>query len=204
VTIIRPYRPADRAALYEICILTAHNGGDARPHYRDAGILPEIFAGPYAYLEPQFAFVLADERDERDEPVGYVLGTADTAAFVERFREEWLPLVSDRYPPPAGEPADADEVMRRLLHWPERMIVPELAEYPAHLHIDLLPAYQRRGHGRRLIDRLVEALCAAGVPAVHLGMVTENTAARAFYDRIGMHVINVPESGPLTYLGLKL
>ncbi|WP_117212810.1 GNAT family N-acetyltransferase [Allorhizocola rhizosphaerae] len=201
MSIIRPYRPADRAALYEICILTAHNGGDARPHYRDPGILPEIFAGPYAHLEPRFAFVLTDDRDR---PVGYVLGTADTATFVKRFRAEWLPLVTDRYPPLVGEPADADEVMRHLLHWPERMIVPELAEHPAHLHIDLLPAYQRRGHGRRLVDRLAQALRAADAPAVHLGMVTENTAARAFYDRIGMHVIDVPEPGPLTYLGLKL
>ncbi len=201
MTIIRPYRPGDRAALDEICILTAHHGGDARPHYRDPGILPEIFAAPYAHLEPRFAFVLADADDR---PAGYVLGTADTATFVKRFREEWLPLVSGRYPPLTREPIQTDEVMRRLLHQPERMIVPELESYPAHLHIDLLPAYQRQGHGRKLIDRLAQALREAGVPALHLGMVTENTAARAFYDRIGMHVIDVPEPGPLTYLGLGL
>ncbi|MGW1607346.1 hypothetical protein ACWCQV_41735, partial [Streptomyces eurythermus] len=28
---------------------------------------------------------------------------------------------------------------------------PELAAYPAHLHIDLLPRWQGRGHGRRLL-----------------------------------------------------
>lgn len=94
--------------------------------------------------------------------------------------------------------------MRHLLHHPERMIVPALAAYPAHLHIDLLPEHQRQGHGRALLGRLVLALQEAGVPAVHLGMVTENTAARAFYDRIGMHVIDVPDPGPLTYLGLRL
>lgn len=201
MTIIRPFRPSDHDALYDICIRTGHMGGDARPHYRDPGILPEIFAGPYAYLEPQYAFVLTDDADEA---VGYVLATGDTTAFVRRFREEWLPRVTDRHPPLTGEPADADEVMRHLLHWPERMIVPALSGYPAHLHIDLLPAYQRQGHGRRLIARLVEALREGGVPAVHLGMVTENTAARAFYERIGMHVIDVPDAGPLTYLGLKL
>jgi ribosomal protein S18 acetylase RimI-like enzyme len=143
--------------------------------------------------------------DADDRAVGYVLATGDTASFVERFRTEWLPLVADRYPPLDGaEPRDGDEVMRHLLHRPERMIVPALAAYPAHLHIDLLPEYQRQGHGRALIGRLVPALREAGVPAVHLGMVTENTAARAFYDRIGMHVIDVPDQGPLTYLGLTI
>ena len=40
-----------------------------------------------------------------------------------------------------------------------------------------------------------------GVPAVHLCMVTANTAARAFYDRLGFHEIPVPDAGPVTFLG---
>jgi hypothetical protein len=32
-------------------------------------------------------------------------------------------------------------------------------------------------------------------------MVTTNTPARAFYDRLGFHVVPVPDPGPLTYLG---
>lgn len=95
MTIIRPYRPSDHDAVSDICIRTAHLGGDARPHYRDPGILPELFALPYAQLEPQFAFVLADADDRA---VGYVLATGDTESFVERFRHEWLPRVADRHP----------------------------------------------------------------------------------------------------------
>ncbi|GIH03975.1 acetyltransferase [Rhizocola hellebori] len=201
MTIVRPYRAEDREAVYDICVSTAHHGGDARGHYRDPGILPEIFAGPYLFFEPQFAFLLADESDR---PVGYVLGTGDTAKFVKRFRDEWLPMVSDRYPPPQDEPADADGAMRHELHLPERMIVPELAAYPAHLHIDLLPGYRRQGHGQALMRRLVQALADARVPALHLALVTANTGARAFYDSIGMHVINVASPGRLTYLGLSI
>ena len=201
MTIIRPYRPDDRAALYDICVRTGYLGGDARPHYRDPWILPEIFAGPYSYLEPELTLVATDAKDRA---VGYVVGTADTATFVKRFRAEWLPLVADRYPPLAGEPTDLDGQMRHLLHWPERMLLPELVEYPAHLHIDLLPDYQGHGDGRRLIQRLSAALRDAGVPALHLGMATANTPARAFYDRIGMHVIEVPDPGPVAYLGLRL
>jgi len=36
---------------------------------------------------------------------------------------------------------------------------------------------------------------------VHLGMVPTNTAARAFYDRLGFSEILVPEEENVTYLG---
>jgi ribosomal protein S18 acetylase RimI-like enzyme len=42
----------------------------------------------------------------------------------------------------------------------------------------------------------------AGVPRVHLGMLTTNTSARAFYDRLGFHEIAVADAGPVTYLGI--
>jgi ribosomal protein S18 acetylase RimI-like enzyme len=32
-------------------------------------------------------------------------------------------------------------------------------------------------------------------------MVTANTPARAFYDRLGFHEIDVPDPGPVAYLG---
>lgn len=198
MTRIRGYRPEDREALEDICVRTAHEGGDSRPHYADPGVFPATFAVPYVVLEPDLAFVLDDGAGRA---VGYVVGTADTERFVEDFRTKWLPTVADRYPEPAGPPSTPDEAMIRLLHHPERMLVPEVAAYPAHLHIDLLPAWQGRGHGRSLMRTLLQALHDRGVPAVHLSMVTANTPARAFYDRLGFHEIDVPDPGPVTYLG---
>ncbi|MFF4536757.1 GNAT family N-acetyltransferase [Streptomyces aureus] len=195
---IRAYRPADRAAVADVCVSTADEGGDSRALYPDEELMPALFAAPYCHLEPGLAFVLDDGSGRA---VGYVVGTGDTAEFVARFRDTWIPRVAHRYPEPATEPGTPSEVMVELLHTPERMILPELGDYPAHLHIDLLPDFQRRGHGRRLMNTFLAALGARGVPAVHLGMVTANTAARAFYDRLGFHVIPVADPGPLTYLG---
>jgi ribosomal protein S18 acetylase RimI-like enzyme len=197
---IRAYRPGDRAAVYDVCVRTAHLGGDARGVYQDPDLLPEIFAGPYLTLEPALAFVVEDG----DTPVGYIIATADTALFAERFRREWLPTVAGRYPERPGEPQTPDAGMVRLLHTPERMIVAEVADYPAHLHIDLLPGYQRAGYGRALTETLAEELRRRSVPGLHVCMVTENTPARAFYDRLGFEEIDVPDPGPVTYLGLKL
>jgi ribosomal protein S18 acetylase RimI-like enzyme len=197
--LIRPYRESDRDAVGDVCVRTADAGGDSRHLYPDPELMPTLFAWPYTDLEPSLAFVA----DDGDRVVGYVVGTADTASFVSRFESEWVPEVSDRYPP-VDRPGTPTENMVWLLHHPRRMLVPELAGYPAHLHIDLLPGHQRSGHGRALMTAFLGALAFRGVPAVHLGMVTANTAARAFYDRLRFHEIDVPNAGPLTYLGLEV
>jgi len=193
---IRPYRPADRDAVYDVCVRTAHRGGDSRHVYPDPELMPSIFAGPYVALEPDLAFVLDDGR----RAVGYILGTADTEGFVRAYRERWLPALRERFPEPAGPPTTPTEHMVALLHRPERMLVPALAAYPAHLHIDLLPAHQHAGHGRALMDTFLAALRDRGVPAVHLGMAPDNTNARAFYDRVGF--AEIPVGDPtVVYLG---
>ncbi|MFI5957862.1 GNAT family N-acetyltransferase [Cryptosporangium sp. NPDC051539] len=194
---IRPYGDADLDAVRDVCVRTAHVGEDARPFYPDPSIFPTAFSDPYVAFEPELAFVL----DDGERAVGYVVGTADTPAFVRRFRGEWLPSVAARWPLTAGDtPTDA---IVRLLHDPERMLLPELTPYPAHLHVDLLPEVQGRGFGRALIGRFFGALAAQGVPAVHLGMVPANVKARAFYDRLGFHEIAVSDQ-PTTYLGQKI
>jgi ribosomal protein S18 acetylase RimI-like enzyme len=188
--IIRPARPDDRDALYDICVRTADSGGDARGQWSTDDLMPDLFAGPYLALEPSLAFVA----DDGGTTVGYVVGARDTAAFTRRLRSEWAPPLAAKY----AHPATAEEAnLLRILFGPSDPPPPELAGYPAHLHIDLLPAYQRRGLGSRLLDRF---LAAAGVP-VHLGMLTRNTAARAFYDRYGFH--ELARTDELTYLGIQ-
>ena len=194
---IRPYRAADRAALYDICVRTADAGNDARGMFSRDDLWGDLFAGPYAYLEPDLAFVV----DDGGQAVGYVVGTADTATFVKRYTAEWIPLVGDRYPVPPPPPRTAEQDMVSLHFNPGRMLVPGLDGYPAHLHIDLLPDYQRRGFGRGLIEHFAAA---ADAPGVHVAMVTANVRARRFYDRVGFTVLPVPDPGVLTYLGLRI
>ena len=194
---IRDYRAADLSDLYDVCVRTADGGGDARGYYDTDELIGDIFAAPYAVLEPAFAFVLEDQ----DRVVGYIVGTADTERFAAAYRDRWIPQRADRYPALGGDPVTPTERMISLHQHPERMIVPGLAAYPAHLHIDLLPAYQRRGYGRALMDRLLAALAAAGAPGVHLGVPKANTAALAFYARLGFSPLPVQDPGDVTIMG---
>lgn len=195
MTTLRPYRPTDRSDVYDVCVRTADGGDDARGLYSSDDLTPDIFAGPYLALEPGLTFVL----DDGDRAVGYVLGTADTARWAEEHRARWLPLVADRYPLPPV-PETPEEHLVDLLHHPERNVNPELSDHPAHLHIDILPSHRGAGWGRRLIRAYLGAARAAGAPAVHLTMLTANTPARAFYDRLGFRELplRLPD---LTVLG---
>jgi GNAT superfamily N-acetyltransferase len=190
---IRSYRPSDLEAIYDICVRTGAAGQDARGLYSSDRLLGDIWAVPYVMREPEHAHV-AD--DGQGNAIGYVLGTADTAAFVKWYRAEWLPATAGRLRD--GDPRD--EGMLELHRDPERMLIPELAEYPAHLHIDLLPEAQGRGLGRKLMTAFLDGLRVAGVPRVHLGMAPENHGAYAFYQRLGFHDIAVPDAGAL-FLG---
>jgi GNAT superfamily N-acetyltransferase len=70
-----------------------------------------------------------------------------------------------------------------LQEWPE-----VLGKYPAHMHIDILPEWQKKGYGRRLIEAFFEEVKKDGAEGVHLDMVRHNVNARTFYERIGFEV----------------
>ncbi len=191
---IRPYRTEDLPAVYDICVRTGAAGKDARGQYSSDRLLGDCFAAPYVVLEPQFAFIL--EAD--GAPVGYVLGTADTAGFVKHYTESWIPRFDAAYPEPYAE---TDRALIQLGRHPERMLEPGLENYPAHLHIDLLPQAQGQGFGRRLIAAFLGAVHRAGAPNVHLGMSPTNTAALAFYERLGFTRLSVGIPEDVLYLG---
>jgi len=161
--------------------------------YRSDDLMGDLFAGPYLTLAPDLAFVLDDGR----RPVGYVLGTADTAAFARAYRERWIPRLAGRYPAAATPPVSAEDHMLALHERPERLLWPGLRRYPAHLHIDLLPEVQRAGYGRSLIQTFCAAAARAGAAGVHVCVVAENAAAIGFYLHLGFRPAEPAESaGP--------
>lgn len=201
---IRPYRQTDRDDVFEICLRTAAGGGDATGVYSDDSLMPEVFALPYLEYAPDLAFVVdgpstgSGHRGSGRRVLGYVIGVADTRAFVEWWKRAWGPGFRVRHPEPGAptghNPGFTEAQLLEAGYHPERMLIAEVDEYPAHLHIDLLPEMQGQGLGRRLIDTLRAALAERGVAAVHLGMDAANTGARAFYDRLGFH--ELPSSRP--------
>ncbi|KAA9107636.1 GNAT family N-acetyltransferase [Microbacterium rhizomatis] len=178
---IRPFRPGDESALADICLRTADAGGDATGVFEDDAIWAEIFVLPYVARHPDLAFVV--EADDR-RVVGYIVGTPDTDAFEAWFRDEWWPEHGARWPR-SGAGRTRQAATLRYADARRPGAEPFSAEYPAHLHIDLLPETQGGGWGRRLIETFVEALRRRGVTGLHLVASDANLGAIAFYPRVG-------------------
>ena len=191
---IRPYEAGDEAALRRVCLLTGDNGEDGTGLYSDPDLLSDIFAVPYAVLNPETCFVAVDA--ESGQVVGYIVGTPDATRFVERYRKEWLPEVGGRHQEPPEVPdfvSDLQAAMAWRLHNPS-VDARVVWDYPAHLHIDLLPEAQGKGGGRALMERFLDAARAHGAEGVHLHCATDNTNARAFYARLGFEPLVLPGS----------
>jgi ribosomal protein S18 acetylase RimI-like enzyme len=178
---IRPYRPGDEPELATICLRTADAGADATGLLDDDELWANLFVLPYVERHPELAFV-AETDDGR--VAGYVVGAADSDRFETWFRERGWPRFAARWPEPAAGLSRQDGLLR-YAYARGGEPNPYAAEFPAHLHIDLLPELQGKGLGRRLIEELVAALRAAGVSGVHAIPLAGNEGAVAFYRRLG-------------------
>ena len=195
---IRPYHPSDLPALYRICLLTADNGGDASHLYSDPELLGHFYAGPYAVFEPDLAFVLVNDQ----RPIGYMIGARDSATFGRRCEADWFPLLRQRYPLSVAEgKSSAEQGLIKLLHEGHET-VNAYPDYPAHLHIDILPEGQKQGFGLKLMEQFWQRLREVGAPGVTLGVSAANANAVSFYRHIGYEEI---EAYPWGFaLGKKL
>lgn len=182
---IRPFRTGDEAAVADICLKTADAGTDATGIFDDDSIWAEVFVLPYVHRHPDLAFVV--ESDD-GRVAGYIVCAPDTTAFEDWFHDEWWPEHGARWPEPAAERSRQDGTL--IYAYSRRGAAePHGHEYPAHLHIDVLPELQGQGWGRRLIETLLAALRERGVTGVHLAASSDNAGALAFYPRVGFTAI---------------
>lgn len=174
------FHPSDLAGTYRVCLATGDRGSDATHLHADPNLLGHLYVGPYVCLEPAYAFVLRDG----DAVTGYALGALDTADFEARCEARWWPPLRAMYPLDVPRPA-ADDALARAIHAQERTPASRLASWPSHLHIDLLPSAQGRGHGRAMLEAVLRALDEAGSPGVHLRVARNNARAIGFYQHLG-------------------
>lgn len=186
MTTIRPARPDDLDALYDICLKTGENGADATGLYAEPRILGEIYAAPYAVLEPDLTLVAEDAQGV----AAYMVGTADTRTFEARCEAEWWPDRRRAYADPRDSGVSPkqwtpDQWRAMQIHRPAPIPDPVVAAGPAHLHINLLPRLQGQGVGQGLMDAWLALAAGKGVRAVHLGCSAANHRALRFYDTHG-------------------
>jgi ribosomal protein S18 acetylase RimI-like enzyme len=194
---IRPYRRGDDTALMRVCLETGAAGKDATGMLEEPDLLSHVFLLPYLALEPDLASVVAPG----DGPaVGYVLGALDSRSFEATCEARIWPALRERFPLDLFPSDTFEGVLVHLIHHPPLADDEVVAEYPSHLHIDLLPTVQRGGFGRRLIDRLLAQLTERGSTGVHLGTSERNMNAIAFYRHLGFEQHGRTGHGEVTFV----
>lgn len=165
-------------------------------------LAPYLWTHQYTHLSPATCFVLDDGSGTA---VGYCIGCPDTAAFIAAYPsyvaavlDPSLDLCPDPLAPPEPWTAADGSVnaacLAQMAYDPRRLLPggPHAVRYRATLHIDLLPAWQARGWGGKLLERVVQALAehggGGGNSGVWVGVAEDNAKVVPFYERMGFRL----------------
>ena len=181
---IRPYHPSDLTSLYKICLLTGNSGKDATNLLSDPDLIGHFYAAPYALFEPEVCFVITNN----NKPCGYIIGTKDSQKFYEKCERDWFPILRERYSIAEESNKSFNSVIIKRLHEGHK-VKDELCNYPAHLHINLLPETQGQGLGRKAMNLFIDKLKELNVSALHLEVGKANPGAIKFYEKLGFHIV---------------
>lgn len=195
---IRGYQPDDLAALYDICLTTGASGQDASALHSDGALIGHIYAAPYGVLEPDLVLVAEDELGV----AGYLVGTFDTVGFAARLERDWWPALRQRYGDDRASFTSADRQRIEAIQTPEINPPAIVAEYPAHIHMNLRARLRGQGVGTMLLQRWVGLAREAGVHGIHLGASVSNEGGVAFWQRSGF--VPLQTIGRTVWMGMKL
>lgn len=175
---IRKYQEKDFEATKYICIhdMIGKKGWETVLEYVEI-----MFCRYYLEKEPENCFVAVDESDK---PIGYIYGVKDYDIYQENFSE---------YINAVAEIENRRFLAEALTEMYDHAIYKK--DYPAHLHIDILPDYQSKGIGSKLIKTFCDNLKEQNVKGVMLIVGTDNDGARRFYERNGFTLLQDKPTG---------
>jgi ribosomal protein S18 acetylase RimI-like enzyme len=181
--LIRPLRPTDEARLGEIAYLTGFFGASAERYFPDRQLFADLWVRAYFRLPESVGFVAQGD----GEVIGYIVGSVDEGAYRQALGrvvvDTVLPgLLTRRY----RRPLSALPYLRRSLRYPSPHA--SETEFPAHLHLNLLPQSRGLGLGRSLLQTFLGRLQELGIPGVQLSTTDENGAALGLYASAGFSI----------------
>lgn len=174
---IRHAKPWDAPDMTRIC----HETASVAVTDDDAHAFALRWALAYLELCGDYCFVA----QQHERLLGYIVGTADTPVFLQQFATHVLPQLKRLIGP---EHPMAEMYLSGAQLAPEFATV--VADYPAHLHINLTADSRGLGVGKQLMQAFERQLIGDQVAGVHLGVAGKNLAAVRFYQRQGYEVSN--------------
>lgn len=170
---IRKYEEKD----YDnVCYACLNSEGDDDITEEFADFILNTFCRYYIDNEPENCFVVDDD----GRAVGYIICAENFDKFKKTYDEEYFTRAI-KY----GESRIEWATEAYKLHEKYKDV------YPAHLHIDILPEYQRMGLGGKLVSTLSDHLVSKSIKGVMLTTGTKNTTANNFYKKYGFETVEI-------------
>lgn len=179
---VRKYSPRDKEDLRFICRVTADRVFKRSDATRTAVTL--LYNDYFTEHEPQNIFVLADEKDRA---VGYIICCTDFEKFRHFMLKEYMPKVAKVCPPYAFFALYAVNAAKKM------------REYP-HLHMDILPEYQRKGWGTKLMDALRRHLKTNGFNRLSVCGAAKGSPGCKMYTRYGFSPVKTELGGRISLI----
>ncbi len=183
--IYQNYERHHERAVVDICHKTGYMGEDCTGRFDDVTLFGYLFCTYYLRYEPDNCFVAIDKGSEK--VVGYIIGTLDAGGYPKAFsrKMKWRIVARMVFLTSWRHPRD----FRQVLDWnkhdsSEESHLPD-DKFKAHLHINILPGYQRHGIGKKLIELFENRLRSQNIGGVYLGTSNHNTKALGFYEKNG-------------------
>ena len=170
--------------MQKICVATA--SGQAAQNEAFLQLLLTAFCNYYIEQEPGNCFVAAANGQGA---VGYILCAVDAKTWSKTFQEKYINNLPD-------------DNLKLFCLGTMGSPLKFAYEYPAHLHIDILPEYQRKGVGTKLMDALAQHLRDKGIHGLMLSVAADNVKGRQFYNKYGFHVLE--ETPHEVVMGIRL
>jgi len=164
---IRKYQVTDKQNLQKICIITAN------PQKNEQGekLLTLLYNDYYTEQEPESCFVLTDDSDNA---IGYIICAKSFEQYKKTFSKIYMPQIKKL--------SKIHYFIKKLSFLVDKKFS---KDYPAHLHIDILPEFTGKGSGSMLINALCDYLKEQNVKGVMLGVSSHNKRAINFYKKHG-------------------
>lgn len=164
---IRQYNPeTDQKAVRYVC----HASSTTPAHKASLRLVCSLWCDYYLANDKAHAFVATDEFDK---PVGYVLADVNFDNYKKLYPSYIASIKKESR-------KDYVNSMFIIKHC-EKIA----ADYPAHLQINVLGAFQDRGIGRALVETIIARLRGEGIKGVYVVLKQSNTGAIAFFERMG-------------------
>jgi len=166
-------------------------GSPANEHIPDDWIWAEFWTRYFTDREPQNSWVVCHEGDA--EVVGYLTGTADARRF-DRYLPFLVPgivfrTIRRRLLRRSASRKAIISILRSLaageMSVPDRIV----RDYPATLHIDLLPEARARGLAGRLYRLFIRRMRSLGAAGIHAQTLSINKPITRFCRNAGFTLV---------------